>query len=113
MEEFFYIGCQLDEIKLIDLVIRRYHTLDVMKVLSVEQFIKLVVMALEEDQKEMFRREWLAFIPVMAISGTFMSFQQYYETSTGANIDMRPAEEIIAEIDRKHAEARADGIRNL
>ena len=42
----------------------------------------------------------------MVYGNHYMTFEQYYETVTGANIDMRPTEEIIAEIDRKHAEAR-------
>ena len=52
MEEFFLLGCQIDEVKLIDLVLRRYHSLDCMKVLSVEQFVKLILIALEDEQKE-------------------------------------------------------------
>lgn len=106
MEEFFLLGCQIDEVKLIDLVLRRYHSLDCMKVLSVEQFVKLILIALEDEQKERYRQEWLALIPTMVYGNHYMTFEQYYETVTGANIDMRPTEEIIAEIDRKHAESR-------
>lgn len=106
MEEFFLLGCQIDEVKLIDLVLRRYYSLDCMKVLSVEQFVKLILIALEDEQKERYRQEWLALIPTMVYGNHYMTFEQYYETVTGANIDMRPTEEIIAEIDRKHAEAR-------
>ena len=109
MEEFFRIGCQVDEIKLMDLVLRRYHTLDCMKVLSVEQFCKLILVALEEESKERFRREWLALLPMMVVAQHYMTFEQYYETVTGANVDMRPVEEIIAEIDRKHAEVEKNG----
>ena len=106
MEEFFLLGCQVDEVKLIDLVLRRYHTLDVLEVLSLEQFVKLVLMALEEESKEKYRAEWLSLLPCMIFTNHYMTFEQYYETVTGANIDMRPAEEIMAEIDRKHAEAK-------
>ena len=106
MEEFFLLGCQIDEIKLIDLVLRRYHTLDVMKVLSVEQFIKLVLMALDEESKEKYRQEWLNLLPCMIFTSHYMTFDQYYETVTGQNIDLRPVDDIIAEIDRKHEEAK-------
>lgn len=105
MEEFFRIGCQVDEIKLMDLVLRRYHTLDCMKVLSVEQFCKLIITALEEESREKIRQEWLSLLPMMVIAQHYMTFDQYYDTVTGANVDMRPVDEIIAEIDRKHAEA--------
>lgn len=108
MEKFFRIGCQIDEVKLIDLVLRRYHTLDVMKVLSLDRFIKLILLALEEESKEQFRREWLAMIPMMLFSGKYMTFEEYYNNVSGKNIDMRPAEEIMAEIDRAHAKAKGE-----
>lgn len=106
MEEFFRLGCQVDEVKLIDLVLRRYHTLDVLEVLSLEQFVKLVLMALEEESKEKYRAEWLSLLPCMVFTNHYMTFEQYYDTVTGKNIDLRPVDEIIAEIDRKHAEAK-------
>jgi hypothetical protein len=106
VEEFFLLGCQVDEVKLIDLVLRRYHTLDVMKALSLEQFVKLVLMALEDESKEKYRAEWLSLLPCMVFTNHYMTFEQYYDTVTGKNIDLRPVDEIIAEIDRKHAEAK-------
>ena len=112
MEEFFRLGCQIDEVKLIDLVLRRYHTLDALKVLSFEQTLDLIFLALEEEAKERYRREWLALLPAMVFASHYMSFDEYYDTVTGQNIDMRPVDEIIAEIDRKHAEAEVkDGSR--
>lgn len=106
MEEFFRLGCQVDEVKLIGLVLRRYHTLDVLEVLSLEQFVKLVLMALEEESKEKYRAEWLSLLPCMIFTNHYMTFEQYYDIVTGKNIDLRPVDEIIAEIDRKHAEAK-------
>ena len=76
-----------------------------MKVLSVEQFCRLIIMALEEESREKIRQEWLSLLPMMVIAQHYMTFDQYYDTVTGANVDMRPVDEIIAEIDRKHAEA--------
>lgn len=106
MEKFFLIGCQLDEIKLIDLVLRRYHSLDALKVLSIDQTLELVLMAIESEVKERYRKEWLALLPMMLLTNHYMTFDQYYETCSGKNIDMRPVEEIIAEIDRIHAKAK-------
>ena len=108
MEEFFLIGCQIDEVKLIDLVLRRYHTLDVLKALDVDQTLRLLLMALEDEAKEQIRDEWLHLLPCMVFAQHYMTFKQYYDTVTGANIDNRPIDEIIAEIDRKHAEAREE-----
>ena len=109
MEEFFLIGCQIDEIKLIDLVLRRYHSLDCMEVLSVDQFIKLLLVAIESEAKEKYRQEWKALLPVMVFANKYMTFNEYYDTCTGKNVDLRPVEDIIAEIDRKHAEVRENG----
>jgi hypothetical protein len=76
-----------------------------MKVLSVEQFFRLIITALEEESREKIRQELLHLLPMMVIGSHYMTFDQYYDTVTGANVDMRPVDEIIAEIDRKHAEA--------
>ncbi len=46
-------------------------------------------------------------IPLMMVTNNYMSFEQYYDMISGKNVDMRPADVIMAEIDRKHAEARA------
>lgn len=106
VEKFFLISCQVDEVRLIDLVLRRYHSLDAMKVLSIDQFIELILLAIESEVKEKYRQEWLSLLPMMLFANHYMTFDDYYETCTGKNIDMRPVEDIIAEIDRKHAEAK-------
>jgi hypothetical protein len=77
-----------------------------MKALSLEQFVKLVLMALEDESKEKYRTEWLSLLPCMVFTNHYMTFEQYYDTVTGKNIGLRPVDEIIAEIDRKHAEAK-------
>lgn len=105
MEEFFYIGCQIDEVKLMDLILRRYHSFECMDILSVEKFCELIILALEQEKRAEYRAEWLVLLPSMISQGKYMSFDDYYDTVTGKNIDMRPAEEIIAEIDKLHAEA--------
>ena len=106
MEEFFLLGCQIDEIKLLDLVLRRYHSIDALKVLDIGQTLKLLNMAVEEEAKDRYHSEWTALLPVMVFANHYMTFEQYYETCTGQNIDNRPVDEIIAEIDRKHAEVK-------
>ena len=108
MEEFFLLSCQVDEVKLLDLVLRRYHSLDCMKVLDVGKFCKLMLLALDDEVKEIYRREWLSLLPVMVFTQHYMTFNEYFDISTGRNIDMRPVDEIMAEIERKHAEARGD-----
>ena len=62
----------------------------------------------EDEQKERYREEWLHLLPAMVFAQHYMTFEEFYNTCTGANIDNRPVDEIIAEIDRKHAEAREE-----
>lgn len=106
MEEFFYLCCQTDEVKIVDLILRRYGSLECMKVLSFEQFLKLLLLALEEERKQSFREEWLALIPTMVITGHYMKFEEYYDTVTLKNVDMRPTEVIMAEIDEAHEKVK-------
>ena len=109
MEGFFYISCQVDEVRLKDLLLRRYHQLDFVKDLSLMDFLELVKLAMEEEQKEKHRQEWLHLLPLMITSGKYMSFDEYFDKVSGRNIDMRSTEEIIAEIDAAHAKVEKHG----
>ena len=109
MEGFFYISCQVDETRLTDMILRRYHQLDFIKEMRLDEFLELIGLAVEEEQKEKHRQEWLHLLPLMISSGKYMSFDEYYDKVTGKNIDMRSTEEIIAEIDAAHAKVKKDG----
>ena len=102
MAEFFYVGCQVDEIEMMDLLLRRYHSIDFMNNLTVEGLCKLILKAIEGEKKENYRREWLALLPRMVEVGKIIPFEEYYDRATGKSIDWRPTEEIIAEIDKAH-----------
>ncbi len=54
---------------------------------------------LDEVQNERLYAQWLAYLPMLIQSNKFMSFSQFKEEITGANIDMRPAEDILAEVE--------------
>ena len=67
--------------------------------LPVGEFCELVVYAAEKIQEEKIRQQWIAVLPFMHLKQLkYMSFKDYYEACTGANIDWRPAKEIIKEI---------------
>lgn len=80
--------------------------MECMRWLSVEQFSRLVLVALESEMEEKHRQEWIALLPLMLTADHYMSFDEYYSKVTGKNVDTRPADVIIAEIDRKHAEVK-------
>lgn len=106
MEEFFYIGTQIDEVRLIDLILRRYHTLEALDVLPIEKALRLILTTIEDEVKERYRQEWLHLLPVMVMFQHYMTFDDYYNTCTGKNIDRRPVEEIMQDIQKAHASVK-------
>ena len=112
MENFFLIGCQINEIELKELLLRKYHSLSFIKDMKLDEFIDFLKLAIENEKKAIVERQYLALLPLLVQSGKYMTFDKFYEQMTGANIDWRPAEEIIKEIDEKHRGLN-DGIGNL
>ena len=73
------------------------------------KFIKFVLNALETERKEQIQRQWTALLPFMALKCfQYLSFDSYYEKCTGANIDLRTTEEIIADIEETHKRAHME-----
>lgn len=54
---------------------------------------------LDEVQNERLYAQWLVYLPMLIQANKFMSFSQFRDEITGANLDMRPAEEILAEVE--------------
>lgn len=109
MEKFFYTSIQIDEVKLKDLFLRRYHQIDFVREMELDDLLELINLALEDEKREEKRQEWLHLLPLMITSEKYMSFNDYFDMATGKNIDMRPAEVIMAEIDAAHAKVKKDG----
>ena len=107
MEGFFYIGSQVDEVRIKDLLLSRYGTYNLE--LDVMDFCEIVMLAIEEKNKAEKRQEWLALLPLMVTAGKYKSFEEYYDLASGKGIDLRPADEIIAEIDAAHERSKENG----
>lgn len=107
MENFFYIGSQLDEVKIKDLLLSRYGTFNLE--LELMDFCEIVMLAIEEKKRAEKREEWLALLPLMVTAGKYKSFEEYYDLASGKGIDLRPAEDIMADIDAAHERAKKDG----
>lgn len=59
--------------------------------------------AVEQQNMEIYRAQYNALLPYMYLQYLkFMPFNEYVDRITGRNIDLRPAEEIIAEIEALH-----------
>lgn len=53
----------------------------------------------EEGRRKEAREQWVAMLPWMAAKILkFKPFQEYFDQVSGANFDLRPDEEILAEV---------------
>lgn len=66
--------------------------------MSVSEFARFYKVAQEEESKEKNYIAYCHFLPYMD-KKTFMSFDDYHAKVTGANIDKRPASEIMDEVE--------------
>lgn len=74
-----------------------------------ETGLALIAKALEMERDERIRQQWVAQLPVMAISGKSISFADYKDKVTGANIDRRSTAEILAELEDIERELQEGG----
>ena len=64
---------------------------------------------MEKDQEERIFQQWVAQLPVMAYTGKYVSFADYKDRVTGANIDRRSTAELMKELDEVEAELQKGG----
>lgn len=67
--------------------------------LDADTGLGLIRKALEQERDERLHRQWTAQLPIMAYTGKNISFAEYRNRVTGANIDRRSVAEIQREID--------------
>ena len=67
--------------------------------LPLPDFLALYVKAQEKERDDRLFAQWVVQLPLMATEEQYTSFEVYRDRMTGANIDTRPAEVIIAEIE--------------
>lgn len=101
MEKFFLIGCQIDEIEIKELLLRRYHSLDFIKEMKIEEFEDFLILAIEKDKKDKVFQQYCGMISFLLMTGKkeFIDFERFYDEFTGKNIDWRPKEEILKEVE--------------
>lgn len=66
---------------------------------DLHEFIRFVNLAREKELEEKLFQQWCAMLPIFK---TFVPFSEFKDKLTGANIDLRPADEIIYEIKTLH-----------
>lgn len=67
---------------------------------------------MEKERDARIFQQWVAQLPVMAYSGKPISFADYKDRVTGANIDRRSTAEILAELDDLERELQEGGGAN-
>lgn len=99
MESFFYI-CRQDAPEVIDTLASRYGwTIPQIEATDIRTLAETLKVATEKTRRGIVYSEWVALQPFMIIQWLkWMSFDDYYTRRTGGDIDMRPAEEILAEV---------------
>lgn len=99
MEGGFYIGCQVNEMELKEILLRRYGKY-VFPDMKFDEFIEFVSLAVTKERKEEVRGEYLVLLPLIIRSGKYITFDQFFDERTGANIDWRPSDEILKEAEQ-------------
>ena len=70
--------------------------------------LELIGKALEQERDDRIFQQWTAQLPIMAYTGKNISFAEYRDRVTGANIDRRSVAEIQKEIDEAMRELRKE-----
>ena len=90
-------------------MLHRYHNIDYILQLDVNTGLDLITRAREKDKEERIFQQWVVQLPVMAYSGKHISFADYKDRVTGANIDRRSVAEILKELDEVEVELQKGG----
>lgn len=67
---------------------------------------------MEAERDDRIWLQWAIQLPAMGMAGKMVSFKEYKDTVTGANIDRRPVEEILAELDDIEKQFQEGGVDN-
>lgn len=85
-------------------MLHRYHNIEYVLQLDANTGAPLILEALEKEREERIFQQWTAQLPLMAYTGKYVSFADYKDRVTGANIDRRSTAEIMAELDEVERE---------
>lgn len=78
--------------------------------MDIMDFLLFCSIAIEKDKEERIHQEWCAMLPQFM---RYVPFREFYDMETGANIDWRPAEVIMAEIDAMHKGGESGGTGDI
>lgn len=98
MEKFFRTCSKIDEVEVIDLLLHRYGNLDYILQSDIELAEKIIEKAKEKEKEKRYFLQWVVQLPNMT-DETYTNFSSYVDRVTGRNIDKRPVEECMKEIE--------------
>lgn len=75
--------------------------------------LPLIAKAREKRQEDRLFQQWVVQLPLMALTGEITSFADYKSRATGANIDLRPTAEILAELDEVEKKLQEGGAQDV
>lgn len=81
------------------MLLSRYHNPEYILTLPWDRGLELLRFGDERERDARIFQQWVAQLPVMAITGEATSYSAYKEQVTLSNIDLRPTAEIMAELD--------------
>ena len=71
--------------------------------MDILSFLDLISYAITKEKEDKLYQMWCGMLPKFQ---KFMAFEEFKEKMTGANIDTRSAEEIMADIEETHRKAK-------
>lgn len=106
MAKFFSVICTgFDEVEVLELLHRRYSNVDLILQMSIEDFCRFIKIAREKETDERIHAQWVSMLPLMSMQQLkYMSYEEYKKQCLGENIDTRPADEIIKELEDLHGQ---------
>lgn len=77
-----------------------------MDVVSLSDLLRIIT---DKNGEEKAFRQWIAILPVMwSGAAKFIEFDEFRDRLTGADIDTRPASEILAEVEEIRQKMKGD-----
>ena len=89
-------------------MLHRYTDINFIMQMDADVGLALIHKAAEQERDARLFQQWTAQLPMMAYTGKSVSFAEYRDRVTGANIDRRSVAEIQKEIDEAMRELRKE-----
>ena len=87
------------------MLLHRYHNIEYILQLDADTGGALILKALEQERDDRIFQQWVVQLPLMG-KENFVSFADYRDNLTGANIDRRSVAEIMTELDEVERELK-------